>query len=101
MTRTMNDLATALVGTEASPFFVTILTNTEFDQDPTTVAAFTTLEDAEAFAELMRQDGSDGVLVEGPQGTYLELTRDSRLSFITPGKVSISTPEGKETFTTH
>lgn len=101
MMQTMNDLATALVGTKESPFFVTILSDMEFDRAPTTVAAFTALEDAEAFAELMRQDGSDGVIVEGPQGVYLELTRDTRLSFINPGKVSISTPEGKETFTTH
>ena len=72
MTDTLSKLAMDKVGTESSPFFVTLLTNTEFDGAAFTLAAFASLMDAVAFASMLRLNANESLIVEGPQGIYVD-----------------------------
>lgn len=99
MNTTLNDLARDLVGTEASPFFVTLVNEMEFDGAPSTLAAFTTIDDAASFAEGMFLNANEMLVVEGPSGVYLELTQGTRVSFMSAGKMAITTPHGKAVVT--
>lgn len=99
MSTTLNELARELVGTDASPFFVTLCNEMEFDSSPTTIAAFSTIEDATSFAEGVFLNANEALIVEGKQGVYLELTQGTRVSFMDSGKMAITTPMGKAVLT--
>lgn len=99
MSTTLNDLAMELVGTEASPFFVTLVHDMEFDGAPSTIAAFTTIEDAVSFAEAIFPNANEAIVIEGPSGIYLELTQGKRVSFMPAGKIAITTALGKAVIT--
>lgn len=64
----LNGLAQDLVGTKESPYFVTLLSELEFDGAPTTIAAFLTIEDAEAFLSTLRPTSVERFIIEGPDG---------------------------------
>lgn len=69
MNTTLNDLAMETVGLPTSPFFVTLMTNTG---DAFTIAAFTSLMDAVAFSSMLRPSENESLIVEGPQGIYID-----------------------------
>jgi len=99
MENTLNELARDLVGTRKSPFFVTLVNDVEFDGSPSTIAAFSSIEDAANFAEGLYLNANEMVAVEGPGGIYLELTQGSRISFMESGKLAITTQFGKAVVT--
>lgn len=99
MTETLNELARKLIGTKGSPFFVTMLNEMEFDSSPVTVAAFMSIDDATDFANGIILNAHEALIVEGPEGVYLELTQGSRTSFMGSGKLAITTPFGKTVLT--
>lgn len=68
----LSQLAMEKVGLEDSPFFVTLLTSTEFDEGTFTIAAFASLMDAVAFASMLRLNANESLVVEGPQGVYID-----------------------------
>lgn len=72
MNTTLNDLAMETVGLPTSLFFVTIVTDTEFDGAPSTIAAFVSLMDAAKFASSLRANANETIIVEGPDGIYLD-----------------------------
>jgi len=68
----LSQLAMEKVGLEDSPFFVTLLTTTEFDGGAFTIAAFASLMDAVSFASMLRLNANEYLIVEGPQGVYID-----------------------------
>jgi hypothetical protein len=72
MNTTLNDLAMETVGLPTSLFFVTIVSDTEFDGAPATIAAFVSLMDAAKFAAIIRPNANETIIVEGPDGIYLD-----------------------------
>ena len=72
MNTTLNDLAMETVGLPTSLFFVTIVSDTEFDGAPSTIAAFVSFLDAAKFAAIIRPNANETVFVEGPEGIYLD-----------------------------
>lgn len=72
MNTTLNDLAMETVGLPTSLFFVTVITDTEFDGAPATIAAFVSLMDAAKFASGLRANANETIVVEGPDGIYLD-----------------------------
>lgn len=68
----LSQLAMEKVGLEDSPFFVTLLTSTEFDGGAFTLAAFVSLMDAVTFASMLRLNANESLVVEGPQGIYID-----------------------------
>lgn len=101
MSTRLNEMARDLVGTESSPFFVIICDDLEFDGAQTTIAAFTSIEDASGFAEGLHLNANELLIIEGPSGTYLELTQSSRATHMESGRLAISTPFGKAVVTTN
>lgn len=73
----LSQLAMDKVGLEDSPFFVTLLTNTEFDGGAFTIAAFASLMDAVTFASMLRLNANESLVVEGPQGIYVDTAERS------------------------
>lgn len=73
----LSQLAMEKVGLEDSPFFVTLLTSTEFDGGAFTLAAFASLMDAVTFASLLRLNANESLIVEGPQGIYIDTAERS------------------------
>lgn len=71
MNTALNELAMETVGLPTSLFFVTIVSDTEFDGAPSTIAAFVSLMDAAKFAATIRANANETIIVEGPDGIYL------------------------------
>jgi hypothetical protein len=88
MTQELNEMAMRTVGTESSPFFVTLLTNTEFDGAAFTVAAFVSLIDAVRFASTMRTNANESLVIEGPQGVYIDTSERGIPSFVDEGFIA-------------
>lgn len=72
MNTTLNELAMQTVGLPTSLYFVTVITETEFDGAPATIAAFVSLMDAAKFASGLKANANEIVIVEGPEGVYFD-----------------------------
>jgi hypothetical protein len=79
--KSLNDLAYKLVGTDDSPYFVTLINELEFDGSPLTVAAFCSITDAVKFVETFQTNANETLIIEGPMGIYFDSREDKVQSF--------------------